>query len=332
MQHRAAVHLPYSCSINEERTRQGSARTLAPSTNFNSAGKPLERRIRMEVALRTFDEDGALRPGPTDERGSMLLAVRVPQDHVKPRTEHCGGQRSRRGAIGAALLQPVPAGGPIRAQRFALGKCRRQAGAVPWRAVGPVALRTLNPKGYSRPRALAPGPWHRGPGAVIGELHGGAGTATATGPSGSHDGREKGRGEQGQGRDGGRGKSNGRARTKANLWQGALASELCPLTLKHELGCLRSGNARQICAGSAAERPCFTRNSACQEQGHRRLRTATGLATGATDGSGTAGRTKATAASGQRAVRQERRATASGRRSRSLRFLPPRTHPNLQSV
>ena len=73
-----------------------------------------------------------------------------------------------------------------------------------------------------------PEPWHRGPGAVIGELHGGAargaGTATATGPSGSHDGREKGRGEQGQGRNGGRGKSNGRPRTKANLWQGALAS------------------------------------------------------------------------------------------------------------
>jgi len=30
--------------------------------------------------------------------GSMLLAVRVPQDHVKPRTERCGGQRSQRGA------------------------------------------------------------------------------------------------------------------------------------------------------------------------------------------------------------------------------------------
>jgi hypothetical protein len=125
MQHRAAVHLPYSCSINEERTRQGSARTLAPSTNFNLDGKPLEHRIRMEVALRTFDEDGALRPGPTDERGSMLLAVRVPQDHVEPRTERCGGQPEPEGrAIGAALLQPRSrcTGGPIRAQRFALGE------------------------------------------------------------------------------------------------------------------------------------------------------------------------------------------------------------------
>ena len=136
-----------SCSIVQRSTcrtharpRQGSARTLAPSTNFNSAGKPLEHRIRMEVALRTFDEDGALRPGPTDERGSMLLAVRVPQDHVEPWTERCG-QRSRKGAqpkeplccSRSRSLSCRCAGGPVRAQRNALGERapRRRTGAVP---------------------------------------------------------------------------------------------------------------------------------------------------------------------------------------------------------
>ena len=104
------------------------------------------------VALRISDEDGAPSPGLTDERGSMLLAVRVPQDHVEPRTERCG-QRSRRGAQSEPLccshsrsLSCRCASGPIRAQRFALGERRRQMGAVPWRAVEPVALRTLNPK------------------------------------------------------------------------------------------------------------------------------------------------------------------------------------------
>ena len=134
---------------------------------------------------------------------------------------------------GAALLQPPPKLQlPLRGRanpcsKVVLGERapRRQTGAVPWGAVEPVALR-VNPK--SRPRAFAPEPWHRGLGAVIVELHGGAargaGTATATGPSGSHDGREKGRGEQGQGRYGGRGNGNGRPCTEANLWQKALAS------------------------------------------------------------------------------------------------------------
>jgi len=72
--------------------------------------------------------------------GSMLLAVRVPQDHVKPRTERCGGQRSQRGAQSEPLccshsrsLSCRRAGGPIRAQRLALGERapRRQTGAVP---------------------------------------------------------------------------------------------------------------------------------------------------------------------------------------------------------
>ena len=82
----------------------------------------------------------------------------------------------------------------------------------------------------SRPRAFAPEPWHRGFGAVIVELHGGAargaGTATATGPSGSHDGREKGRGEQGQGRNGGRGKSNGRAQRRTCGKEPGLAGQI----------------------------------------------------------------------------------------------------------
>jgi len=65
MQRRAAVHLAYSCSI-KERTCQESARTFAPSRNFNLTGKPLEHRVRMEAALRPPDEDGALCPGPTD--------------------------------------------------------------------------------------------------------------------------------------------------------------------------------------------------------------------------------------------------------------------------
>ena len=145
--------------------------------------------------------------------GSMLLAVRVPQDHVKPRTERCGGQRSRRGAIGAALLQPLPEASDATARagqsvlkglRLAnehLGKATPDRG--PSRRTGAVA-----PRAWSCHWRTAR--WR--------------GTATATGPSGSHDGREKGRGEQGQGRNGGRGKSNGRARTDANLWQGALAS------------------------------------------------------------------------------------------------------------
>ena len=77
------------------------------------------------VALRIPDEDGALSPGLTDERGSMLPAVRVPQNHVEPRTECCG-QRSRKGAQWKEPLccsHPRSfscrcAGGQIRAQRL----------------------------------------------------------------------------------------------------------------------------------------------------------------------------------------------------------------------
>ena len=161
------------------------------------------------VALRIPDEDGALSPGLTDERGSMLPAVRVPQNHVEPRTECCG-QRSRKGAPWKEPLccsHPRSfscrcAGGQIRAQTLCSANV---GGAVPWRAVEPVALRTLNSQATP----------DRGPSR---QSRGTAGLELSLAKARARQQRparpgattaEKGRGGQGQGRNGGRGKSNG---------------------------------------------------------------------------------------------------------------------------
>ena len=98
----------------------------------------------MEVALRTPDEDGALSPGPADERGFDAPGRARPARPCKTAdgalwwpTEPEGRNRSRFAAATPRSLRCHCTGGPIRTQRFALGeRAPRQ--------------------GYSRPRAFAP--------------------------------------------------------------------------------------------------------------------------------------------------------------------------------